>query len=100
MTTNEYKLFRGSVLLGVIAHTGDDWPWYLGTLRPTSEYSRVQALFEREAALLAEGSAKYPEWRVARDEIVGPGLRLVDEFGHDIWKSPLLHVRGFDVWWR
>jgi hypothetical protein len=96
---HHYQLFRGDVLLGTIDHSEDDFPWHVGTIDPSPAFEAVEALFAREAELLAQ-SSESREWRIARDEIDAPGLRLVGLGGRTLAANPLLHIREQRVWWR
>jgi len=97
-----YELYRGGVLLGVIEHTDEDFPWHLGRFVPGPGFDDVASLFELEAALLSGGRAGWDEsaWRKVREEIDGPGLRLVECDSGRTLERPLIHIQLHDAWWR
>ncbi len=97
-----YELYRGGVLLGTIDHTGEDFPWHLGRFAPGPGFDAVACLFELEATLLFGTRARWDEgaWRKVREEIDGPGLRLVESDSGHAHERPLIHIQRHDAWWR
>ena len=98
LMSNQWKLYRGNVLLGIITHTDDDFPWHNGTFKATEAFSEVKDLFEQELILLEERS--YDEWERLYDELSKPGIRLVSMDDNSVIDELLIHVQGDDVWWR
>ncbi len=97
-----YELYRGGVLLGTIEHTDDDSAWHMGRFAPGPGFDAVASLFELEVALLTDAPARWDvnAWRKVREEIDGPGIRLVEcRTGHTL-EGALVHIQRRDAWWR
>ena len=97
-----FELYRGGVLLGTIDPMDDDFPWHLGRFDPGPAFDDVASLFELEATLLSGGGAGWDEraWRKVREEIDGPGIRLVETDTGRTVERPLMHIQQRDAWWR
>lgn len=105
----QYQLFSGDVLLGVVEHTEDDFPWHIGTFQPAAGFEAVRTLFERKAALIdsaahkprpAGGVTATAEWHAVQDQIHALGLRLVRPDGRTLIDNPTLNIRHAEVSWR
>ena len=93
----DYRVYRGTVLLGTLTRTGTDMPWFEGTFRAAPGFKAVRPMFDRERELL--DADRMDEWQEAYDELA-EGLRLEPLDGREPITEFLLHIDGQQAWWR
>jgi hypothetical protein len=94
----DFRLYRGSELIGTLTRTDDDMPWHNGTFKPAAGFRVVRPFFDRERELL--DADRMDEWQTAWDEIEALGLRLEPVAGGADITEFVLHIDGSKAWWR
>jgi hypothetical protein len=74
----DFRVIRGTVLIGTLTGTGRDMLWWEGTFEQAAEFEAIRPLFERERMLL--DADQIDEWGAAWKEL-SKGLRTPHSSG-------------------
>ncbi len=103
----KFELYRGDVFLGIITLAPDecDFPWLVGYLESSPEYTDVKALFDQEAelSLATSESDSVDKERIESEllvEISKPGIKMRNMFNGDWIEVNGIHIDGNRVGWR
>ena len=94
----DYQVVRDGVLLGTLARTGSDQPWWLGDFDAAPGFESFRPVFERERELL-EADDDLDAWGRAWDEL-SAGMVLEPLDGREPITEFLLHIDGRQASWR
>jgi hypothetical protein len=99
MARDKYKLVRGGIELGVVTRIEDDQPNHVCRFSQFPAFGQVRALFDQEVELLRADPLSQ-RWRAVRDESTGRAFFDPHEWIGKPILSPLILIRGEQVWWR
>ena len=99
MDDDKYALYQGSLFLGWVWHTEDDFPYHYGVFQAEATFEPLRPLFARELQLARLGDTD--AWSEVRTEIDALGLVLkpAGRFDKVVTKSNI-HIEGDTIWWR
>ncbi len=95
-----WRLLKGDVLIGTLHSCSQDWPWFLCSFEPTSDFKDYAELFAREASLLEAGAENAQDRLDATRQLHEQKFTLELDDGSVTVTRFLLHIRGNEAQFR